>query len=173
MWLLYNPRDFKYQAGHPLVCRRSNGRSHKKVWYLSWKLSSWSCSWSWFHVDCFSTLSAISVWKLHILQSWIFRDIAILCYLPKKLACLANYQERRSFPWPLVQVYASPSVFSQLWPTLQKNFSKVIWDWACLQFDTQDWERFSFFMWYTRTQAFETDVFQLLMVSPYPISEYA
>ena len=25
----------------------------------------------------------------------------------KKLACLTNYQERRSFPWPLVYIYTA------------------------------------------------------------------
>ena len=32
---------------------------------------------------------------------WIFKDIAIMPF-DKKLTCLTNYQERRSFPWSLV-----------------------------------------------------------------------
>ena len=34
---------------------RFSGKADKKTWYLCWKLSSWSCSWSWYHVDRSST----------------------------------------------------------------------------------------------------------------------
>ena len=45
--------------------------------------------------------------------------------------------------------YMHPRLYSINYGQLHKqNFSKVIWDWACLQFDTQYWERFSFFIWY-------------------------
>ena len=85
---------------HPLVAMtwRPNHWTKLDKWGLGWKLDTWRWTWCWFQVDLCSTLSAISIWKLPFL--W-----AEYChFLPfdKKFACLTNYQERRSFPWPLV-----------------------------------------------------------------------
>ena len=53
--------------------RWPNGKTDKKVWSLCWKLSSWSCSWSWFDIDCLiSNLLAICVLRLQTCISWYF-----------------------------------------------------------------------------------------------------
>ena len=43
----------------------------------------WRCYWSWCHVDWCCTLSAISVWRSHIMHSWRVKYIAILRRLTK------------------------------------------------------------------------------------------
>ena len=47
----------------------------------------------------------------------------IFASLTKKLACLTNYQERRSFPWPLVLLCSPKSlVYSSQVPVRTKTF---------------------------------------------------
>ena len=82
---LYNWQCLKYRVRHLLVRRswRPNHWTKLDKWGLGWKLDTWRWTWCWFQVDLCSTSSAISIWKLHILQSWIFKDIAIFCHLTK------------------------------------------------------------------------------------------
>ena len=44
----------------------------------------------------------------------LIQEYCHLMPFDKKLACLTNYQERRSFPWPLVDVYVGESFAKSL-----------------------------------------------------------
>ena len=104
---IYNPRDFKYRVRHPLVSTswRLRECTDFDKWHLKSNLMTWCWNWYDFYVDSPLLSDVAMSWKIvnsaHLPRSWIFKDIAIMPF-DKKLACLTNYQERRSFPWPLV-----------------------------------------------------------------------
>ena len=99
----YNWQSLKYRAWHPLVCqsRRSNGRSDKKVSWVPGALQlelflELVSSWLILYFVCHLSLKTTHF-------AWL--NIQRYCHcvpFDKKLACITNYQEKQSFPWPLV-----------------------------------------------------------------------
>lgn len=134
---LYNWRYMKYQVRYLLV-RRSRHPNH---WAkldkrgLGIRLDTWQWTWCLFQVDLCSTLSAILIWKLHNFEKLNIQSCCHFLPFDKKLACFTNYQERRSFPWPLVinnprtviSTVQTPLVFAKTieWQQvkLSRNFS--------------------------------------------------
>ena len=104
---IYNPRDFKYRVRHPLVSTSWRLREYTDFdeWHLKSNLMTWCWNWYDFYVDSPLLSDVAMSWKTVNLAHFAELKIQRYChFMPfdKKLACLANYQERRSFPWPLV-----------------------------------------------------------------------
>ena len=104
---IYNPRDFKYRVRHPLVSTSWRLREYTDFdeWHLKSNLMTWCWNWYDFYVDSPLLSDVAMSWKTVNLAHFAELNIQRYChFMPfdKKLACLANYQERRSFPWPLV-----------------------------------------------------------------------
>ena len=107
---IYNPRDFKYRVRHPLVSTswRLRECTDFDEWHLKSNLMTWCWNWYDFYVDSPLLSDVAMSWKTVNLAHFAELNIQRYChFMPfdKKLACLANYQERRSFPWPLVSIY--------------------------------------------------------------------
>ena len=94
----------KYRIRHLLVLRSWHPNHWAKLDKrgLGIKLDTWRWTWCLFQVDLCSTLSAILIWKLHNFEELNIQSCCHFLPFDKKLACFTNYQERRSFPWPLV-----------------------------------------------------------------------
>ena len=91
VYLLTYKRVFGFQfikVGSPTE------RLTKKSQYLCWKLSSWICSWSWFHVDWISNLLVICVWNLQTCIAWYFTVELKCCHFPEKFTCLKYSPEQ-------------------------------------------------------------------------------
>ena len=79
---------------------------------------TWCWNWYAFYVDSPLLSDVAMSWKTVNLAHFAELKIHRYChFMPfdKKLACLANYQERRSFPWPLVQYISCLNLYTYLY----------------------------------------------------------
>ena len=120
IYLLYNPRDFKYRVWHPttiLLSRSCHWMDHRECG-LTWKLVCQSALYSPFKVSKLGFSATNLVWKrmffqwsyeqkYYFLQSGEFPSVKNVDYFFCKcvIDLLSSYllcRDKRSWPWPLV-----------------------------------------------------------------------